>query len=178
MSAVTELLAAGTLLADAFLVSALIVFGLKKIGYSFDPVSRLENFISAHSTEIVFGFASVATVGSLYLSNVLGYEPCRLCWFQRIFMYPISILSGTALFLDKSDLKDYVLPLALVGAPIAFYHAVIQRFEQFTSAGCSVTAVSCSTEYTFHYGYITIPVMALTAFLVVIFVLWRFDSRA
>jgi hypothetical protein len=53
---------------------------------------------------------------------------------------------------------------------------MIQRFDQFSSAGCSITAVSCSTEYTFHYGYITIPVMAFTAFMVIILVLWRFDE--
>jgi disulfide bond formation protein DsbB len=176
MSLVTEVLAAGVLLVDVALLASLVIFGLKKAGYSFEIVSRVEEFISDYSTEIVFGFASIATLGSLYLSNILGYEPCRLCWFQRIFMYPITVLSGTALFLDKSDLRDYVLPLALMGAPIGFYHFMIQRFEQFSSAGCSITAVSCSTEYTFHYGYITIPVMAFTAFTAIILVLWRFEE--
>lgn len=176
MSLVTEILATGALLVDVALLASLVVFGLKKAGYSFETISKIENFISDYSTEIAFGFATVATLGSLYLSNILGYEPCRLCWFQRIFMYPVAVLSGTALFLDKSDLRDYVLPLALIGAPIAFYHGMIQRFDQFSSAGCSITAVSCSTEYTFHYGYITIPVMAFTAFIAIILVLWRFDD--
>lgn len=176
MSLVIEALSTGILFLDIGLISALVVFAAKKAGYEFSYLARLEGFISRNSTEIVFATASIATLGSLYMSNIVGYEPCRLCWFQRIFMYPIAVLSGTTLFLDKSDLKDYVMPLALIGAPIAFYHSVIQRFEQFTSAGCSVTAVSCSTEYTFHYGYVTIPVMALTAFLVIIFVLWRFED--
>ena len=89
-------------------------------------------------------------------------------------MYPITLISGTALFLERDDIKDYVMSLTLIGIPLALYHALIQRYEQFHSAGCSIAAVSCSTEYTFHYGYITIPVMALTAFLVITVVLWRY----
>jgi disulfide bond formation protein DsbB len=169
-------LSTAVLLLDIVLVGALGVFAAKKAGYSSVYFNRIEEFISDNTTEIVFAVSAIATVGSLYFSNVLGYEPCRLCWFQRIFMYPIAVISGSALFLGKSDLKDYAMPLALIGAPMAFYHSMIQRFEQFTSAGCSVTAVSCSTEYTFHYGYITIPVMALTAFLLIVFVLWRFED--
>jgi len=176
MSLVTEVLAFGVLVLDLALIASLTIFALKKAGYSFEPISRLESSISDYSTEIVFVVTSVATAGSLYLSNMLGYEPCRLCWFQRIFMYPIPVLSGTALFLDKSDLGDYVIPLAMIGALIAFYHSIIQRFDQFSSAGCSITAVSCSTEYTFHYGYITIPVMAFTAFMVTIVILWKFED--
>lgn len=173
---VENTLSTATLLLDLALIGALGVFAAKKAGYSSEYFNRAEEFISNNTTEIVFVVSAIATLGSLYFSNVLGYEPCRLCWFQRILMYPIAIISGSALFLGKSDLKDYAMPLALIGAPMAFYHGMIQRFEQFTSAGCSVTAVSCSTEYTFHYGYITIPVMALTAFLVIIFVLWRFED--
>jgi disulfide bond formation protein DsbB len=169
-------LSTSALLLDIALIGALGVFLAKKAGYSSEYFNRIEGFISNNTTEIVFVVSTIATLGSLYFSNVLGYEPCRLCWFQRIFMYPIAVISGSALFLEKSDLRDYVMPLALIGAPTAFYHGMIQRFEQFTSAGCSVTAISCSTEYTFHYGYITIPVMALTAFLVIIFVLWRFED--
>lgn len=169
-------LSTATLLLDVALIGALGVFAAKKMGYEFEYFNRIEGFISDNTTEIVFAVSTIATIGSLYFSNVLGYDPCRLCWFQRIFMYPIAVVSGSALFLGKTDLKDYVMPLALIGAPIGIYHSMIQRFEQFTSAGCSVTAVSCSTEYTFHYGYITIPVMALTAFLIVIFVLWRFED--
>lgn len=169
-------LSTATLLLDIALIGTLGVFAAKKAGYEFGYFNTIEELISENTTEIVFAVSTIATLGSLYFSNVLGYEPCRLCWFQRIFMYPIAVISGSALFLDKSDLKDYAMPLALIGAPIGFYHSMIQRFEQFTSSGCSVTAVSCSTEYTFHYGYITIPVMALTAFLVIIFVLWRFED--
>ncbi|MBY6293979.1 disulfide bond formation protein B [Nanohaloarchaea archaeon H01] len=171
---IEAIISTATLLLDFVLIGSLAVFAGKKLGYESGYISKVEDFISENVTEVVFVVATVATLGSLYFSNVLGYTPCRLCWFQRIFMYPIAVISGTALFLDRSDIKDYVLPLAMIGAPIALYHAIIQRIEQFSSAGCSVTAVSCSTEYTFHYGYITIPVMALTAFLVIIVVLWRF----
>jgi disulfide bond formation protein DsbB len=178
MSLIVQALAAGTLIIDILIVLGGLVYAAKRIfGFEWpENIQKIVEKLRVYSIEISLGLAVIATAGSLCLSNFLKWEPCRLCWFQRIFMYPIAVISGSALFLGNSDLKDYAMPLALIGAPMALYHGVIQRFEQFTSAGCSVTAVSCSTEYTFHYGYITIPVMALTAFLVIIFVLWRFED--
>lgn len=176
MNLIVEALALGTLLTYVALILATGFYALRKLGYSFDRVEQFKSFISDHSRKIVFGFASLATLGSLYTSNFLGYEPCRLCWFQRIFMYPLVLLSGTSILLDKSDLKEYALPLVILGIPIAFIHGMVQRFDQFSSAGCSVTSISCSTEYTFHYGFITIPFMALAAFLAIGLVLWKFEN--
>lgn len=176
MNLIVEALALGTLLTYVALILATGVYALRKLGYSFERLNSVERFMSSHSRKIVLGFASLATLGSLYMSNFLGYDPCRLCWFQRIFMYPLVLLSGTSIFLDKSDLRDYALPLVIVGVPIAFIHGIVQRFDQFSSAGCSVTSISCSTEYTFHYGFITIPFMALAAFLAIGLVLWKFED--
>lgn len=176
MSFVETGLSTAVLVLDIALIGALAIFASKRLGYSSEYIERLNSRISENTVEIVFGVSLIATLGSLYFSNILGYTPCRLCWFQRILMYPIALVSGTALFLEKSGVRDYVMALALIGAPIALYHSLIQRYKQFTASGCSVTAVSCSTEYTFHYGYITIPVMALTALLVIMVVMWRFDD--
>jgi hypothetical protein len=65
----------------------------------------------------------------------------------------------------------------MIGVPLSFYHSILQRYEQFQSAGCSITSVSCETQYTFYFDYITIPVMAFTAFLGVAILLWRFSDR-
>lgn len=185
---VVAVLAVATLLLNLALIEALMYILAKKTGLSqildnlwhermgieFSPYEKKKEFLSGYFKEISFVIALTATSGSLYMSNVLGWEPCQMCWFQRIFMYPLVIVLGVGLLFGDENTRDYAIPLALLGLPIALYHSIVQRFSQFQSAGCSVTAVSCSTEYTFWFGYITIPVMAATAFAVIILLMWRF----
>lgn len=178
MEIVADLLAYGTFALNIGLLIALVAYlynRVSKEGLSrFESYNKLKDFISSYALELAFAQASVATAGSLFMSNVLQWAPCRLCWFQRIFMYPLVLVLGASLFFNSRDVKDYAIPLTLVGIPIAGYHFITQRISQFQSAGCSLTQVSCSTEYTFHFGYITVPTMALTAFLVVLILVWIF----
>lgn len=174
---VVAALSTAALLIDAGLIAALAYYGASRIGWRSEAVeSRLKPFLARRFRELSLLLVSVATAGSLYMSNILEWTPCRLCWFQRIFMYPLVLIFGISLLFDKNDVKDYALPLAMIGFAIAFVHALIQRFEQFQSAGCSVTAVSCSTTYTFWYGYITISVLAATAFAAVLVLNWKFSG--
>lgn len=181
MAAAVEFLATGTFILDILLVLSLLVLLYNRFSTRgldrFEFYSRLTSFLRAYARELAFFQALIATSGSLYMSNILGWTPCRLCWFQRIFMYPLVILIGVSLLFDSRDVRDYVLPMTLVGIPIAAYHYITQRAEQFHAAGCSVTQVSCATEYTFHFEYITIPMMALTAFLVIMVLMWRFHEE-
>lgn len=178
MSTVVQILAVGTLFLDVVILGALVLYGAKRIfGFEFpEQIQTLENQLTIYSTEIALLIATIAATGSLYFSNILKYEPCRLCWFQRIFMYPLVLIFGVGLLFDDENVRDYALPLAMIGTPIALYHSLVQRYSQFHSSGCSVFSVSCSTEYTFHFGYITIPVMALTAFIVIGALLWKFNE--
>jgi disulfide bond formation protein DsbB len=152
-------------------------FWHEKLGIEFSPFQETKEFLSKYFMELSFLIALTSTSGSLYMSNILGWEPCHMCWLQRIFMYPLVIVLGVGLLFSDKNARDYALPLALIGFPIAFYHSLLQRFNQFQSAGCSVTSVSCSTEYTFWFGYITIPVMAAVGFAAIIFLMWRFGGR-
>ncbi len=162
---------------------AIIVFLAGKILKRFDFLpesgrfSRIENFLLERYREIGLFFATAATLGSLYLSNILGWTPCRLCWFQRIFMYPLVVLFGVSLFFDRDNVSEYVLPLSLTGLALAVYHYIVQRVTQFQSAGCSITQVSCETKYTFYLDYVTIPIMAATAFLAIILVSYEAYRR-
>lgn len=178
MSLITQILAAGTLIINLLMVFGFLFYGLKRITDFELPEKalRAQNALKSYSLELSFSLATVATVGSLYFSNMLGYEPCRLCWFQRIFMYPLVLILGVGILFEDDNVTDYALPLTMIGLPIALYHSLIQRYSQFQSSGCSVLSVSCSTEYTFHFGYITIPVMAFTAFLGILILLWRFKD--
>jgi disulfide bond formation protein DsbB len=121
--------------------------------------------------------AVVATAGSLFYSEIAGFEPCKLCWFQRIFMYPLVILLGLACI--KKDLKFTLYPSALagIGASISLYHNFIYS-GIITDGNSSIfqcqpfgLGVSCAKNYVLEFGYITIPLMALTAFLLIILLL-------
>lgn len=114
-----------------------------------------------------FVVALMATTSSLYLSEVAGWTPCKLCWYQRVFMYPQMVLLGVAWIYRSVDVKKYAIALGSIGAVISLYHYYLQRLA--ASSGCSLNGgVDCLTKYTFHYGYITIPVMAATAFILII----------
>ena len=108
--------------------------------------------------------ALLATLGSLFYSDILGYTPCKLCWFQRIFMYPQAILLGVAFFRRDNRVLEYVLWLSGIGFLIAAYHYLIHI--GLLPGSCAVTgiSVSCSQRFVMEFGYITIPMMSLTAF--------------
>jgi disulfide bond formation protein DsbB len=173
MSLVVQLLATATLAGNLFLIGYTIAYVLNRYaGIEVPGYERFNQEIYSRRYYLALVVSALATGGSLYLSNGLGWEPCRLCWFQRIMMYPLVVIIGWGLVLGRDDMDDYVLPLSVLGAGTAIYHYGIQRVEQFSSAGCSILSVSCSTEYTFHFGYINIPMMALTAFLLILAVLY------
>ena len=130
---------------------------------------------------LVLGFlvtlASVA--GSLFYSNVVGFEPCLLCWWQRIFMYPQLILFSVALWNQRIrkpgfrietgflEIFRYSLALSVIGGLIAIYHILLPSLAQW-GVECVTTGVSCAKLYVFAFGYITIPVMSLTVFAVLV----------
>jgi disulfide bond formation protein DsbB len=127
---------------------------------------------------IAWGFALVATAGSLFFSEVSEFIPCRLCWFQRIGMYPLAaILLIAAVRRDTRGGALYGLPLALFGAIVAIYHIYIEYHPEAETAACKIGA-PCATKWIDKLGYITIPVLALTAFLAIITLLSMALSRS
>jgi disulfide bond formation protein DsbB len=111
--------------------------------------------------------ALAATLGSLYYSEIKNYTPCVLCWYQRIFMYPLVLIIAVGILRKDKGLASYVLPLSIPGMLIALYHVLLQKgILPEAVAPCSIGA-SCLTKYTGYFGFITIPVMSLTAFVVI-----------
>lgn len=120
---------------------------------------------------IIWVQAFVATTGSLFYSEVMGYIPCELCWYQRILMYPLVIIYGLALW--KKDVKMTLSGLILsgIGMFVSTYHYLLQKVPAFHEMGGSCSgAVPCNVIYVNYFGFITIPFMAGVAF-IVIFVL-------
>ena len=110
--------------------------------------------------------AAVATGGSLYFSEIAGFIPCQLCWYQRIAMYPLAItlLVGAILRDRRAALYSLVFPIA--GALVAIRHIYIEINPEAESASCQIGA-PCSTKWIEEFGYITIPVLALTGFVLI-----------
>src|SRR4051812_34615513 len=113
---------------------------------------------------VAWGFALIATLGSLFFSEVSQFIPCRLCWFQRIGMYPLAaLLLIAAIRRDYRGGALYALPLVAFGSLVSIYHLYIEYHPEAETAGCKIGA-PCSTLWIDKLGYITIPSLALTAF--------------
>lgn len=156
---VNQTLGVLTILAQIFSVLLLIFLITKK---------PLPNLLKKNILLIAFVVALVAIVGSLTYSEIIGYEPCKLCWFQRIFMYPQVILLGMALLKKDYKIISYSIVLSVIGAIIAGYHYLLQ-IGIAPNLPCSAVgySVSCSQRFVMQFGYITIPMMAFSAFVLV-----------
>jgi disulfide bond formation protein DsbB len=112
--------------------------------------------------------ASVSTLGSLFFSEIMELAPCALCWYQRVFMFPLVIILLVGLFpFDKSIIK-YALPLAIAGWGFAFYHYLLYSgFIPESIQPCS-QGVSCSETYLDLFGFLTIPMLSLISFSIII----------
>lgn len=112
--------------------------------------------------------AIIATSVSLYYSEIKHFPPCVLCWYQRIFMYPLVLIISVGILRRDKKLYQYVFPLAFLGFFAALYQVLLQtRILPESIAPCSI-GVSCLTKFVGYFGFITIPVMSLTAFTIII----------
>lgn len=109
--------------------------------------------------------AVAATLTALFIGEIVGQTPCNLCWFQRIFMFPLAIILGIAAFRSDSSIKFYALPLVGLGAAIAFFHTLI-FFGLIEEAiiPCTRAGPSCAGEAMTILGGVPMPLASLIAF--------------
>ncbi|KIQ94593.1 Thiol-disulfide oxidoreductase C [Anoxybacillus thermarum] len=117
--------------------------------------------------------ALIATLGSLYFSEVLKFIPCELCWYQRIFMYPQVFLLGMAFVRKEFEIARYTLMLSVVGGMISSYHYLIQKVTFFRNTAPSCGIAPCTGQYINWLGFITIPFLALVAFIFISVISYR-----
>lgn len=150
-----------------YLLLSVVQFLVKKpIGF-YQSINR---FLANNYVIIGFVATLLAVSGSLFYSDVMSYEPCKLCWYQRIFMYSQLILFTIALFIKNKVLVINSMVLSSIGILIAVYHYLIQTWIIKTWS-CSVAGdytASCSSYFVMAYGYITIPVMATIIFAILL----------
>lgn len=106
----------------------------------------------------------IATAGSLYYSEVRHFLPCSLCWYQRILMYPLALQLAIATFTNDRRISRYALPLSGLGIITSSYHYLLQRNPSWAGITPCASGIPCNTPYINYLGFITIPLMALTAF--------------
>ncbi|MFC0216651.1 disulfide oxidoreductase [Paenibacillus chartarius] len=110
--------------------------------------------------------AVVAMLGSLYFSEILRFEPCKLCWLQRICMYPLSLLLGIAAYRGERSIVSYAMPLAIIGGLISLWHTLEQKIPALAELAPCTIGVPCNEDYL--DGFVTIPMLALIAFILII----------
>lgn len=113
-----------------------------------------------------FIVATIATLGSLYFSEIMLYVPCKLCWFQRIFMYPLAIYYLTVMVSNRAVNKLFVGLMAGTGWAIALYHVVLERIPN----GDAFCSNDCLIRWVNYFGFITIPLLSLIAFTLILLI--------
>lgn len=120
----------------------------------------------------VWLFALIATLGSLFFSEIMKLPPCVLCWYQRIAMYPIAILAPIALLQkEAASFLKYVFALALIGLGIAIYHNLLYYGIIPESLAPCMEGISCTSRQIEWLGFITIPLLSLSSFTIITSVL-------
>ena len=109
--------------------------------------------------------ALLASVGSLFFSEVMQLPPCVLCWYQRIAMYPLVVIIGVGIITRDDRMKNYALPVCLAGLAISIYHNLLYYGLIPESITPCETGVSCTSRQIEWFGFITIPLMALASFI-------------
>lgn len=167
---ISQILSFFTLIVNIILLLFILLFLYGKIRRrKVLLVSFFERSVCKHYILFAFIISLSAMLGSLYYSDYLGYNLCRLCWWQRIFIYPQSFLFGIALFIKDRKIAIYSVFLSIIGAIIAGFHYWIQ-ISNSESFSCDVVgySISCTEKFFLEFGYITIPIMSLTVFFLLI----------
>jgi disulfide bond formation protein DsbB len=155
------------LLADALVLLIVIAFLISRTSPAARARwARLRDGITPFALQVAWIVAVLATFGSLYLQFGEQLNPCEFCWFQRICMYPLSLLLGIAAFRgDIQVAKRYFMGLAVVGAGLAVYHYQLERVPgEPTVCG---TAVPCNVAVINVFGFISVPFLSMAAFLLI-----------
>lgn len=162
LTLVTDILIVGWLLISAFR----FIYPLRRV---YEIVART---IGPQARILAFVIALVATSGSLFFSEVAKYTPCLLCWYQRIAMYPQVVILGISIAINDRKGLIYAAALSVAGVVLAAYHYYIQ-LSGATILPCSAVGYSaqCSQRFATEYGYITIPMMSLSAFVAILILL-------
>ena len=111
--------------------------------------------------------ATSSALGALFLGEVMGFSPCVLCWYQRMFMFPLVFVLAVGLFPFDPKVVRYALPLALAGLAVAVFHLLLTAGVIPENMTPCVQGVPCAKVQIEWFGFITIPLLSATSFFVI-----------
>jgi disulfide bond formation protein DsbB len=157
------------------LIALMLLVGLLALAGVRGPLDGIRRMLWGYELWGAFVVAAIATGGSLFYSEIAHFQPCELCWFQRICMYPLSILLLLMAWRGDNRAARYLFPLPLVGVGVSIYHMLIaygaisepQACFQSTTGGCALNWLALPSVHA-SFGYLQIPTLALTGFLLLI----------
>lgn len=126
---------------------------------------------------LAFLTALIATLGSLFFSEIMYFIPCSLCWYQRVFMYPLVFIFLINLLYPDNKVLKYSLPLVIVGLLISIYHNLLVLEIIPEELSPCVQGVPCSVDYLNWFGFITIPLMSFVSFFIILILLVLFKKK-
>lgn len=121
----------------------------------------------------------VSVAGSLYFSEIAGFPPCKLCWIQRLAVFPTLLLLLVGLLRKDGLLHTYILPLVIPALLVSIYHNLLYYNVLSESASTCEAGISCTTKYIEWFGFVTIPLLALLSLigLTALMILFRREGR-
>ena len=132
---------------------------------------KRSNFSSLTFIFLAFLVSLVATLGSLFFSEIMHFIPCSLCWYQRIFMYSLVFLFLVNLLFPDDKIFKYTIPLVILGWIISIYHNLLMFGIIPENLSPCVQGVPCSTDYINWLGFITIPLLSFFVYTTVFILL-------
>lgn len=156
-----------SLLALVALVGSVTYVGVRIAAGRSASAAELGRAVQGSALWLAWLVAATSMAGSLYFSEVADYVPCRLCWFQRIAMYPLAVILLVAALRRDHRVSWYSVPLASIGAVIAGYHYLIERLPSLGEGVCSV-GPSCTDVWFETFGFVTLAFMAMCGFVAIL----------
>ncbi|HEX3099681.1 MAG TPA: disulfide oxidoreductase [Patescibacteria group bacterium] len=136
----------------------------------------MKKFIQDNALYFAFAVALVAMLGSLYFSQIAHFPPCVLCWYQRITTYPLVAIIGFAIYKKSKDILLPAFVLVSIGWVIGLYHNLLYYKILPEAAAPCIAGVSCTTKFIQWFGFVTIPLLALSAstlILILLIIHWK-----
>jgi disulfide bond formation protein DsbB len=157
-----------SVLALVALAGALLLIVARLLASRVPFASEAGSAVADAGRWLSFLVAAGATAGSLYFSEVANFTPCRLCWFQRTAMYPLSVVLLVAAIRRDRAARFYVVPIAVIGAIVSSYHYLLEWKPSLEGGSCSAVGPACSSIWFREFGFVTLAFMALAGFISII----------
>jgi disulfide bond formation protein DsbB len=157
-----------TLIGIGIIIIGLVTLSVWILAFLQETENRYYRFLKKYSLGIAWIIALGATLGSLAYEFIFALPPCTYCWWQRIFMYPQVVILGIGLYLKDLKVIYSSIILSIIGASFSVYHILLQAGIRSSGLPCELNGVSCTKIDILIFGWITIPIMCLIAFIGII----------